>query len=81
MSTELQLPASLSTLYALLAAGDEVHVMKLYEGVLGKDTNHQRYAQQVLGSYITKLNRRLRSEGKKVVPGGLKGTYVLADET
>jgi hypothetical protein len=74
------LPASLAKLYAPLAGGEEVHLIKLYECVLGQGTNNQRHAQQTLGSYITKLNRRLKGEGKKIVPGGLKGTYVLCDE-
>ena len=80
MSTELRLPASLTTLYGLLASGEEVHVINLYEALLKKGINNQRYAQQTVGSYVTRLNRRLKAEGKKVVPGGLKGTYVLCDE-
>lgn len=75
--TELALPAKCATLYALLESGADVHVLNLYQRTIGKETNDQRFAQQVLGPYFTRLNRRLRDKKQKVAPGSLKGTYRL----
>ena len=73
----IELPPKLQALYDLLECGEDVHVLNLYQKVVDKETNDQRFAQQVLGSYFTKLNRRLRQARKCVQPGSLKGTYRL----
>ena len=71
------LPPHLQAVYDVLECGEDVHVLNIYQKVIGKETNDQRFAQQVLGSYFTKLNRRLRGARKCVQPGPLKGTYRL----
>ena len=76
MSSEL--PAKCAALYALLKSGEERHVINLYQEVVGKETDDQRFAQQVLGSYVTRLNRRIKAQKQRVEPGSRKGTYVLA---
>lgn len=78
MSNDLQLPPKLAILYAALPPGKDIHVLNIYQTVLGKPINDQRYAQQVLGSYITKLNRRLKGIKQRVEPGSLKATYRLS---
>lgn len=79
MTETIELPPKLATLYGLLENGSEVHVLNLFRHTLGYETEHQRHAQQVMGSYITKLNRRLKTQRKKVEPGTLKGTYQLVN--
>ena len=77
MSDMVDLPPKLSVLYGLLEPGQDVHVLNLYQGVTGKETNDQRFAQQALGAYFVRLNRRLRAIKQKVEPGSLKLTYRL----
>jgi len=72
------LPAKCAKLYAALESGAEKHVINLYCEVVGKETDDQRFAQQVLGSYIARLNRRIKAQKQRVEPGSRKGTYVLA---
>ena len=74
----LSLPRKQGQIYHMLEAGEDVHVLNLYQRVIGKETNDQRFAQQVLGPYFTRLNRRLREKKLHVAPGSLKGTYRLS---
>ena len=73
----VELPPKLSALYLLLEPGEDVHIVNIYQRVVGKEINDTRYAQQTLGAYITKLNRRLKGIKQRVEPGALKQTYRL----
>lgn len=77
MTDEIVLPAKLTILYGLLEKGEEIHVLNLFRHTLGYETENQRHAQQVIGSYIGKLNRRLKGARKRIEPGSLKGTYQM----
>lgn len=82
-SEDLKLPASLQKLYDALAArvlpdgARSVPVAQLHEVVYGHHTEDVRLMQQRLGSYVTKLNRRLKGHKLAVKPGDRKYTYVL----
>jgi len=73
----LALPPKLAILYGLLEPGEDVHVIHLYERVVGNPMADQRRAQQTLSAYFIRLNRRLKHRKLKVEPGALKGTYRL----
>ncbi len=74
----LELPPKLKQLYELLNGEGEVEILDIFNALVGADEDKpQRQAQQYLGPYITKLNRRLREHGAVVRPGRLKGTYSL----
>jgi len=87
-SEDLKLPASLQKLYDALDArrtpdgvAQAVHVEQLHNAVYGRDAAPEietvRHLQQRLGSYVTKLNRRLKGHKLAVKPGDRKYTYVL----
>ena len=66
-------------LFAVLKQnGGDVHIDTLFEAVDGPaHVRSPRQRQQWLGSYLTRLNRRLRPYGIAVRPGDLKRTYRL----
>lgn len=73
------LPRRQQELYDLLAGKGDVPILDIY-GHMGGPADHvgdPRYAQQWLGSHVTRLNRRLAARGLRVCPGRLKGTYAL----
>lgn len=71
-----EFPRQIAALYALLHSGEEVSFEAMIAALgVAVDKNHQQY----LGSYINRLNRRLKKEKKRVVPGRMKRTYVLRD--
>lgn len=74
----LELPPKLKELYDFLSGRGDVNILEIYNGVFSSQQLQQREAQQYLGPYITKLNRRLREHRRIVRPGRLKGTYTLA---
>lgn len=77
--TDLKLPERQRDLYDLLVGKGDVAVLELYRG-MGGPADHGsdvRYAQQYLGGYITKLNRRLKEHRIRVKPGRMKNTYAL----
>jgi len=82
-SEDLKLPASLQKLYDALDVKDavgkrfEIMVGPLHQAVYGRTIDDVRYMQQRLGSYVTKLNRRLKGHKLAVKPGDRKYTYVL----
>ena len=75
----LELPPKLRGLYDFMRAhdGEDVTIPAIYGAVVAGDALDLRTAQQKLGPYITRLNRRLREHRKAVKPGRLKGTYAL----
>lgn len=73
----LELPPKLKELHDFLAGKGDVEILEIYRNVVGNEELPLRRAQQYLGPYVTKLNRRLREHRKVVKPGRLKGTYVL----
>ncbi len=73
------MPAKMQALYDALDGASDVHVLKLYEAVMGHETNDHRRAQQHMSSYFIRLNRRLRSRGLRVSPGILPATYRLCE--
>lgn len=73
----LELPPKLHELYNFLTGKGDVDILDIYRNVVDPQERPLREAQQYLGPYITKLNRRLREHGQIVKPGRLKGTYCL----
>lgn len=77
----MNLPESLSRLFARLAvsAGEDVAISDLLQATVGRDptADEARLQQQLLGPYITRLNRRLHQAGLAVKPGRMKRTYRL----
>lgn len=76
-TTALELPPKLRALYDFLQGKGDVDILDIYRNVVDPQERPLREAQQYLGPYITKLNRRLREFGLAVKPGRLKGTYAL----
>lgn len=78
-SEDLKLPASLQKLYDALCGNEfGVGVDTLHSAVYGDtEVEDVRHKQQRLGSYVTKLNRRLKGHKLAVKPGDRKYTYVL----
>jgi len=77
MSSEdrMTLPPALSKLYSALVGRGDVPIDDLYRLMFERDP--PKDAQQRLGSYIVKLNRRLVAKGLAVKPGQIKRTYRL----
>lgn len=73
------LPPKMQALYGAMASdGKDVSMMKMFAAVKGDLSDEpQRHIQQHLGSYITRLNRRLAKRKERIEPGRLKGTYRL----
>lgn len=80
MTDDPKLPVRQAALYALLVGKGDVPVLDLYRAMGGpaERGGDVRYAQQYLGGYITKLNRRLQARKIRVIPGRLKNTYTLS---
>lgn len=75
--TEIQLPAQQQVLFDLLRNAGDVSIDKLFEAIDGSSEYEGVARQQWLGSYITRMNRRLRAHRLAVRPGALKRTYRL----
>lgn len=76
--TILALPPKLKALHDSLLGEGDVPILDIYAKVAdGTQERPLREAQQYIGTYITKLNRKLREHGQVVRPGRLKGTYHL----
>lgn len=78
----LELPAKLQKLYDFMQGKGDTPILDIYRHVLDREPtaaprSEHRYAQQELGTHITRLNRRLREHKQVVRPGRIKGTYVL----
>lgn len=73
------LPPKMQALYDVMPQdGKDVAMLKMFVAVKGDLTDEpQRHVQQHLGSYITRLNRRLAKQKKRIEPGRMKGTYRL----
>lgn len=83
--TDLKLAPQQQKLYDLLTRSGDVSFVDLYLAVGGDpdrveetDDRSRRYAQSWIRSYITKLNRRLKNHGQRIVPGRVKRTYCLS---
>ncbi len=78
----LELPEKLRKLYDFLDGKGDTPILDIYRHVLDREPepaplSEYRYAQQALGTHITRLNRRLREYRQAVRPGRIKGTYML----
>lgn len=73
----LELPPKLKELHDFLVGKGDVEILEIYRNIVGSEELPLRRAQQYLGPYVTKLNRRLREHRQVVKPGRLKGTYTL----
>lgn len=83
--TDLKLFPKQQIIYDLLARNGDVAAVDIYAAIGGDmlraeetDNKGRRYAQSWIGSQITKLNRRLKNHGQKIVPGRVKRTYCLS---
>lgn len=64
------LPPRLGRLYALFPkSGADVPIDTLYVAIFPDEGAAPRDAQQRLGSYVTRLNRRLAKDKQRVAPG------------
>ena len=70
-----KLPDQQQRLYDRLKGRGDVRIEELLKTIEVSPGRHNQ--QQVLGSYITRLNRRLRNHGQAVKPGEVKRTYRL----
>jgi hypothetical protein len=73
-----ELPAQQAVIYQTLFGRADVAIETLHDTLypdLKDRTRTQK--QQVLGPFITRLNRRLVKHRLAVKPGALKGTYTL----
>lgn len=80
-----QLPRQTAALYAALEGKGEVPIVDLFDAIFSDEPEvgprgGNRHAQQWLGPYITRLNRRLKTAGLAVKPGRRKGTYALVKQ-
>ena len=78
----LELPAKLQKLYDFMQGKGDTPILDIYRHLNDREPeraqlSEHRYAQQALGTHITRLNRRLREHKQAVRPGRIKGTYVL----
>lgn len=78
-SKQIELPGKLAKLYTMLDFNSETTIDALYDVMFpDDDAEKERWQkQQYLGSFITRLNRRIVSSKERVVPGKTKGTYTL----
>ena len=74
-----QLPAQQAALYQALFGRADVAIETLHATIYPDDKNPgtRTQQQQVLGPFITRMNRRLVKHRLAVKPGALKGTYTL----
>lgn len=80
MSIISELPAQQAALYRLLDGAVDVSIDRLYGAIeenWSVPAETQTAKQQILGPYITRMNRRLAKHRRVVKPGALKGTYTL----
>jgi hypothetical protein len=85
MISSAHLTPSQQALYDLLQRNGDVSFVDLYLAMGGDperaqevDQRGRHYAQCWLGSRLTRLNKRLKPTGQKVIPGRVKRTYCLA---
>lgn len=75
------LPPVQAKLYAAVLHREDVKIEEIYAAMRDPAAVPQhtsvRDQQMWLGPYLTKLNRRLKNYGLRIVPGQLKGTYRL----
>lgn len=72
------LPAQQRVLHDALKSKGDVPIADLFAALFpGADESERVRQQQMLGPYITRLNRRLSKHRQAVKPGDLKGTYRL----
>jgi hypothetical protein len=67
----------MAELFRIFEGKEEVAITKAYALYFGDLEPVTRNAMQRLGSEVTRLNRRLKSQGLAVRPGRTKGTYRL----
>jgi hypothetical protein len=78
---ELHLSDAQEKLYNKLCGGGDVRISVLFRTVKGRwpaPTETQRHQQQLLGSYIVHINKKLRVKGWIISPGVARGTYRLS---
>ena len=69
------LPPQLARLHTMLDNRGCIPIVKIYRLLLHKPAPSRRYAQQVLGKYVTRYNRA--GMPGKIVPGHIKGTLQI----
>ena len=72
----IELPRQQAAIYGVLYNAGDVAISDILNA-LGIDAANTTFDQQFLGSYITRLNRRLKAHKQRVVPGRMKRTYRL----
>lgn len=76
---EVTLPAKQQAIFDALKGAGDVAVDALYEAIQGPERYVEyKDRQQWIGSYLTRINRRLRNHGLQVKPGERKRTYRLS---
>lgn len=78
VTADIHLPPRQRAIFERLRGAGDVSVCDLFDAIEGPDRyRSNRQQQRWLGSYLTRLNRRLRDHGLVVQPGDLKRTYRL----
>lgn len=72
-----QPPVAQRNLFDALWMRGDVPIPVLIKAVDRMTDNDLRHQQQVLGPYVTRLNRRLKKVKLAVRPGRMKGTYCV----
>lgn len=75
-----KLPLRCQQIFDCLSGRGDVPAQELCRAI-EKDISAFSDAQMYLGSYITRLNRRIRGNGLQVIPGSMKGTYRLTSNS
>ena len=79
MSSDLRLSVSEDAIYRLLRRSGDVPISRLYRAVRlgGGASTIVREQQAYLGPFITRLNKKLATQRRRVVPGVARRTYRL----
>lgn len=76
---EVTLPAKQQAIFDALKGAGDVSIDVLFKAIGGPaDYEDPKRKQQWCGSYLTRINRRLRNHGLQVKPGERKRTYRLS---
>jgi hypothetical protein len=70
----------MARLYGALQLDTDVAIASLLEALdVSAPERPASAVQQYVGSYVSRLNRRLKAKGQRVIPGQLKRTYRLVN--
>lgn len=66
--------------YLLVRDQGDVPIRELYASFYGRAPGEPlRRVQNALGTYVSRINRKIKGWGQRIMPGEARGTYRLAD--